>query len=169
MALKIVDEQGNSLGPGKIGEICVKGNMVIKEYWDEAETKARIKNGWLMTNDFGYLDDQGFLFVTGRKDDMINVSGEKVSPDEVEGIVKSLPGVADAVVIGLPDKLLGEIVVAYVIADKPDFDVRNVISECRRQLESYKVPIKVSLIDKIPKTDNGKVQRALLKKTIINQ
>jgi len=167
--IKIIEESGNILGPGKIGEICVKGNMVIKEYWDKQETQKRIKDGWLHTNDFGYLDEQGYLYISGRKDDIINVSGEKVSPEEVEIVIKRVPGVYDAVVIGLPDKLLGESVSAYVIAERSDFDLQSIIKECRKRLESYKVPQKIALIEKIPKTDNGKVQRTLFKKTIINK
>ncbi len=164
--IKIVGEDGLESLPGVAGEICIKGKMVVKEYWDEEETQKSIINGWLHTNDLGHFDDEGYLYVTGRNDDIINVSGEKVNPEEIESVIKKVEGVDDALVIGLQDKILGEMVSAYIVVNTDDFDVQGVIKECRKCLESYKVPRRVSIVERIPRTDNGKIQRSLFKKLL---
>ena len=161
--IKIVDESGKDLLPGQAGEICIKGKHVIDEYWNNPEASKRIKNGWLHTGDGGYLDKDGFLYFIGRNDDIINVAGEKVSPEEVEETAKKIPGVLDAAAVGMPDKLLGETVKLFISTADQNLDRALIIKECRKNLESFKVPKSVEIISQIPRTENGKLKRRLLK------
>lgn len=162
--VKIVDENGKELGSGEAGEICIGGDLVIKEYWENPEASKKIKDGWLFTNDYGYLDEDGFLYFKGRKDDIINVSGEKVSPEEIEEVIKLISGIIDAGVVGVADKLLGEVVKAFIVVQEDNFDTNKVIEECQKKLERYKVPKYVEIINEIPRTSNGKLKRNSLKK-----
>ncbi len=163
--VKIIGGNHKELPPGKIGEICICGGMVVSGYWDNPElNKKRFRNGWFYTNDAGYLDEEGFLYFAGRKDDIINVSGEKVSPDEVEAVLRSHPDVDDAAVVGEPDKWLGEVVKAFVVLASGSEFSRSKLSEfCRMKLESYKWPRVYEVISEIPRTTNGKVQRHKLR------
>ena len=145
------------------GEICIKGKMVIKEYWKNIVASRAIQKGWFHTGDYGYLDDDGYLFFQGRKDDIINVSGEKVLPEQIEYVIKGTSGVIDACVVGFPDKLFGEVPKAFITVSEKQFDVKLVIDRCRQFLESYKIPRQVEIIDTIPRTENGKLQRSLLR------
>jgi len=161
--IKIVDKKGKKVTVGNSGEICIKGKIVIKDYYKNNKANRQIKNGWLHTGDFGYLDRDGFLFFQSRRDDIINVSGEKVSPEEVEECIKTIPGVMDAAVVGISDKFLGEIVKAYVQVENQNFSTNQVLEICREKLETYKIPRAVEIINEIPRTDNGKLRRNILR------
>lgn len=161
--IKIVDSRGRKQPTGIPGEIAIKGKIVIKDYFKNAQANRRIKNGWFYTGDWGYLDRNGYLFFQSRRDDIINVSGEKVFPEEVEGCIRSIPGVLDAAVIGIPDKFLGEVVKAYIKVKKTKFDTNSVLKICREKLESYKIPRAIEVVGEIPRTDNGKLRRNLLR------
>ena len=161
--LKIINENGEQLPIGEMGEICVKGEHVIEEYWENPEASKKIKDGWLQTGDSGYLDKEGFLYFKSRKDDVINVAGEKVSPEEVEAVVSRVSGVIDAAAVGIPDKLLGEAIKVFVSVKAQDFDTEAIIRECGKHLERYKVPKVVEIIETIPRTENGKLKRGVLK------
>ena len=161
--IKVVDEYGKDLPAGKAGEICIKGGHVIKEYWRCPEASKNIKDGWLKTGDVGFIDKDGYLYFKSRKDDVINVSGEKVSPEEIEEVVRKMPGVKDVAAVGAKDRLLGEAVKLFIVPDASDFDVQSVVQECKKKLESYKVPKLIEVIEKIPRTENGKVRRNILK------
>lgn len=161
--IKILDYQDKELPIGEIGEVCIKGKHVIKEYWENPEASKKIRNGFLHTGDAGYLDKDGFLYFKGRKDDIINVSGEKVAPEEVEEVVRRVPGVLDAVAIGAQDKLLGQAIKVFVRVKNNSFDTEEVIKECRKNLESYKVPRSVEIVSEIPRTENGKLRRIVFK------
>ncbi len=161
--LKIVNGQGENASAGEVGEICIKGRHVIQEYWQNPEANKKIKNSWLHTNDAGYLDKDGYLYFQGRNDDIINVSGEKVSPEEIENIASAMPGIIDAVAVAMPDKLLGEAVKVFVKVENKDFNTDKVIQECRKKLEIYKIPKEVEIVKEIPRTENGKLRRPALK------
>lgn len=160
--IKIVNSRGRKTKIGKSGEICIRGKIVIRDYWKNTQANKRIKNGWFHTGDYGFIDRDGFLFFQGRRDDIINVSGEKVFPEEVEECIRNIPGVVDAAVVGMPDKFLGECVKAYVVVEKK-FDQNLIIQICRQKLESYKIPRVVQSTNQIPRTDNGKLRRNILR------
>lgn len=161
--IKIISKKGSALSANEIGEICIKGGHVVKGYWENPDASKKIKNGWLHTGDTGYLDEDGYVYFKGREDDVINVGGEKVSPEEIEEIARKIPGIKEAAAIGVPDKLLGEAVKLFICTERKGLDVQEVIQECRRKLESYKQPRSVKIILNMPRTENGKIARYKLK------
>jgi acyl-CoA synthetase (AMP-forming)/AMP-acid ligase II len=143
----------------------------MQGYWNDPEATAeRLGPGrwpWertLATGDLFRTDEDGYLFWAGRRDDMIKSRGEKVMPREVEDVVLGVTGVADAVVTGAPDRILGQAIHVHV-APRPgeDLDAGTIRRACAERLESHKVPKKVHLHDEMPKTPNGKVDRAALR------
>lgn len=153
---KVFDDHGNELPIGEIGELVIRGNNVMKGYYkDEAATAAVIKNGWLFTGDLARMDEDGYIFLTGRKKRMIITSGFNVYPLEIEQILSLHPGVLTSSVIGKPDLLRGEIVKALVVK-RPNFSVdeKAITRHCREYLSSYKIPREIEFvesIDDIPK------------------
>lgn len=166
--IRIVDEEGAQKPTDEIGEILVRGPAVTLGYWDDPDTTAQtVIDGWLHTGDLGYLDDEDFLFVAGRKKDMIITGGMNVYPADVESVVRQHPSVADVAVLGLPDERWGERVCAVVqplpsTAVVPD----DVIAFCRERLASYKKPTIVEVVDELPRTISGKVQKYVLRKRL---
>lgn len=159
----ICDENGGSLPVGETGEVVVGGGMVMKEYWKQPELteKAFCREG-LKTGDIGYLDADGYLFLMGRRSDLINVGGRKVAPDEIEDLLRQLDGVRDAGCIGEPDELLGERVKAYLVADR-EIRRAEVVAFLRTRVEECKIPQVVVHIEAVPRTSSGKIQRQLLR------
>lgn len=161
--ITICDENLNPVGVGGSGEIVVRGGMVMKEYWRQPDLtlNTHCAHGF-RTGDFGYLDEDGYLFLQGRKSDMINVGGRKVVPEEVEEALRMIDGVLDAACVGKPDKLLGEQVKAYIVADRL-LDRISVKTFLRERLEEYKIPKTFEVVDKLPRSSSGKLQRNLLR------
>jgi len=162
--LSIVDAAGGALPAGKIGEVVVQGPNVIQAYEnDEDSNRSAFSNGWFHTGDLGYRDEDGFLYLTGRLREIINRGGEKISPLEVESVIKQHPEVAEAAVFALPHPTLGEDVVAAVVL-RPDSqssttDLRRFLSY---RLVSSKIPAQMVIVDAITKGPTGKLQRARL-------
>ena len=166
---KIMDlETGErELPPGEIGEIVVKGPMVVPGYWNKPEETAHaIRNGWMYTGDVGKMDEEGWFYVIDRKKDLINVSGFKVWPRDVEDVLYQHPAVKEAAVIGVPDPYRGETVKAFV-ALKDDFKGRvtpeELIDFCKNRMAAYKYPRIVEIAPEIPKTTTGKFLRRVLR------
>lgn len=155
--IKIVNEENQE---SVEGTVWIKGGNVIKSYWKNSDANKNIIDGWLKTGDVGYLDPQGYLFIKGRLDDVINVGGEKVVPEEVERIVKTLPGIDEAVAIGVKHKFFGQVVKLFV-QKSPSATIQKseIISYCIKNLERYKVPTQIEFIDEIPRTEYGKIKR----------
>ena len=163
----IVDEQDRRVGPDVVGELVVRGANVMRGYWElPEETERKLRPGplpgekVLYTGDLFRMDDQGNLYFVGRKDDIIKSGGEKVSPKEVENVLYSHPAVAEAAVVGIPDKFLGEAVKA-VVALKNDQVVteRELLRHCAARLEDLMVPQLVEFRLALPKSSNGKIQK----------
>ena len=168
----VVDDDGRPVPANTIGELVIRGPHVMQGYWeDEAATSRALRPGqkaWekvLHTGDLFYADAQGFLFFVGRKDDIIKTRGEKVAPKEVEAVLHAHPGIAEAVVIGVTDPILGEAIRAIVVASDPSLTERDVVRHCARQLEDFMVPKTVEFRTSLPKTDTGKVSRRLAAQT----
>jgi long-chain acyl-CoA synthetase len=165
--LYIVDEDGDRVPPGITGELVVRGSNVMKGYWnDPVTTNQRLKPGpfpWekvLYTGDLFRADDQGFLYFVGRKDDIIKSHGEKVSPREVEEALYKLHEVAEAVVVGVPDPVLGSAVKALVsLRPGSALTPQDVQRHCARNLETFMVPKYVEFVSSLPKSSNGKFER----------
>jgi long-chain acyl-CoA synthetase len=166
--VKIIDKKGGEAPVNEIGEILVRGNMVMQEYWnDPHETAGKLANGWIRTSDVGCKDEDGFFYLRGREKELINIAGRKAAPEEIEFILNKHPQVEDCACIGIPDpdQIKGETVKAFVVLKK-GLDTRPSKTDfyefLRGQIEEYKIPTVYQWMDRIPKTDSGKLQRALL-------
>jgi len=164
--IKIADESGNPLPPGQSGEVWLRGPMVMKRYHHlPKETEAALTaDGFFKTGDLGMVDADGFLYITGRKKDLIIVAGEKVAPREVEEILVSHAGVAEAAVVGKKDAGRGEMVVAFVIR-RPgeEASVEALRDLCRDQgLAQWKIPREFYFPPDLPRSPTGKVLKRLL-------
>lgn len=159
----VCDENGRSLSAGETGEVVVRGGMVMKEYWKQPELteKAFCQEG-LKTGDIGCLDVDGYLFLRGRRSDLISVGGRKVAPDEIEDLLRQLDGVQDVGCVGEPDEFLGECIKAYLVADR-QIRRAEVVAFLRTRVPEYKIPQVVAHIDAIPRTSSGKIQRQMLR------
>jgi amino acid adenylation domain-containing protein len=166
----IVDELGRRLPPGEVGELVVRGANVMRGYWKlPQETDQVLRPGpvpgerVLHTGDLFRMDDEGYLYWSGRRDDIIKSRGEKVSPKEVENVLYSLPGVGMAAVIGVPDPVLGQAVKA-VISPRVGWRLteEEVLRHCARHLEDHMVPKVVELRDQLPQTPTGKIDKRQL-------
>jgi acyl-CoA synthetase (AMP-forming)/AMP-acid ligase II len=154
-------DDGASAGPGERGDVWVRGPNVMVGYWrDEQATAAAIQNRWLRTGDSGYLDDGGFLYLAGRRADIIKTGAYRVFPKEVEDVVTEVAGVAEAAVVGVEDEVLGQAIAAFVVpmADE-SLDVMRLRAYMREHLANYKVPKYVQIVGALPKTTSGKVIR----------
>jgi acetyl-CoA synthetase len=156
---------------GETGEIAVRyeGNPVcFLEYWNKPEkTDRKVRNGWLLTEDLGRLNEDGYLAFVGRTDDVIISSGYRIGPEEVEDSVATHPSVADAAVIGVPDDERGEIPKTFVVlapGEEPSADLTGSIqAHVRERLAKYEYPREVEYVDELPKTTTGKIRRASLR------
>ena len=157
----IRDDAGNDLGVGEAGEICVRGPQVMQGYWQRPdETKLVLSaGGWLHTGDIGALDAQGFLKILDRKKDMVNVSGFKVFPNEVEDVIVQHPGVLEAAVIGVADPHTGQSVKLFVVKREPAVTEAELTAFARERLAAYKVPKMIVFVDSLPKSNVGKIIR----------
>lgn len=165
--LKIYTEDGMECKTGEEGELCVKGDHVCSEYWGMSleEYKKSFFGDYYRTGDWGYCNEKGRYFLVSRKKELINVGGKKVSPLEVEIVLNDYPGVEESACIGVPDKMMGEVVKAFVVTKpKMKVDFQELTKYAKSRLEDYKVPALFESINEIPKTQSGKVQRLLLKK-----
>jgi long-chain acyl-CoA synthetase len=161
----IRDDDGHDLPVGEAGEVCVRGPQVMQGYWQRPdETKLVLTpDGWLHTGDIGAFDSEGYLKILDRKKDMINVSGFKVFPNEVEDVIAQHPGVLEAAVIGVPDEHTGQAVKLFVVKRDPALDAAGIIKYAREQLAAYKAPRQIVFVDSLPKSNVGKIVRKDLK------
>jgi long-chain acyl-CoA synthetase len=162
---RIVDAQGNALPPGTPGEIMLRGDNVMKGYYKAPDLtrEAFDAEGWLHTGDVGYLDEDGFVFVTGRIKELIIKGGENIAPREIDEALLRHPAVLEAAAVGIPDTNYGQEIMACVIlkpgAQASADDLREF---CRGELGPYKTPKLIRLVDDLPKGPSGKVQRLKL-------
>ena len=167
MELQIVDPAGGEpLPANEVGEVRVRGSSVTPGYFDNPEEtgKALDQDGWLRTGDGGYLDDEGYLFLTDRIKDMIVTGAENVYPAEVEEVLSQHPLVSEVAVFGVPDERWGEVVTAAVVkrgAEQPEDD--ELVAFARRRLAGYKLPRALHYVDELPKTATGKVSKKHLR------
>lgn len=163
----IVDEQDNRLGPGLVGELVVRGPNVMQGYWGRPrETASVLRRGTepneslFYTGDLFRTDDEGFFHFVCRKDDVIRTCGEKVSPSEVESVLYLRGGIEEAVVVGVPDNILGQAVKAFVrLEEGTTLSEREIIAHCTKHLEQFKVPTLIEFASVIPRTSGGKIKR----------
>jgi long-chain acyl-CoA synthetase len=146
-----------------IGEIWIRGPNVLDNYWKKEYSENK-SNDWLKTGDIGKFDDDGFLYILGRVDDLINISGEKVYPQEIERIVKVLSGIDEVVAVPMKHKSFGEVVKLFVKKSvDSEINASDILSYCIKNLERFKVPAKIEFVEDFPRTDYGKIKRFMLK------
>ena len=163
--VKIFDEEGSEQAVDEVGEIVARGPRVMKGYWKAEEaTNSTIRNGWLYTGDIGYMDEAGYIFLSGRAKDIIIRAGENISPEQVEATLHSHPAIDEAAVIGVPDPQWGEKVRAIVaLKAGAQASEADIIEHCRGQLASFKKPESVIFVDSLPRNPLGKVLKRVLR------
>ena len=146
--------------PEHTGEICLKGPQVMAGYWEKPEETANVMvDGWLRTGDVGYMDATGKVYITDRKKDLIIVNGLNVYPNEIEGVIASMPGVLECGVVGVANPRVGETVKAVIVKKDPALTREDVVKYCRARLTGYKVPRSIVFVESLPKTAVGKILR----------
>ena len=165
--MKIVGRDGGELEVGKIGEIVARGPQIMKGYFkDPKATAKKIQDGWYYTGDLGRLDEDGYLYVLGRTDDMVITGGLNVYPSEVETVLLNHPKVQEAAVVGIPDSRRGQILRANVVLKHGETAThREILSFCKERLASFKMPRQLEFKDSLPKSRTGKVAKRQLKTT----
>jgi acyl-CoA synthetase (AMP-forming)/AMP-acid ligase II len=159
--IRITDEQGQPVAPGEVGEIAIRTVRTMRGYYEqESATAATIRDGWVLTRDLGWVDEDGYIYLSGRKSDMIIRGGENIAPDEIEAVLESHPDVDEAGVIGIPDEEWGERVGAVVVP-RPGARISedDLIEHCRQRLASFKKPEIMIFADALPRNAMGKVLR----------
>lgn len=168
-AVWLEDEPGHRAAPGTIGELVIQGSHVMRGYWEDPEaTAASYKaapdpaNRMLYSKDLFRMDDEGYYYFVSRKDDIIKSRGEKISPREIEDAAYSINGVTEAVAIGVPDPILGQMIKLFVVSSDPSLTEIQVKRRCRQTLEDFMVPQIVEIRDSLPKTEGGKIRKSAL-------
>ncbi|RDU35502.1 long-chain fatty acid--CoA ligase [Neobacillus piezotolerans] len=165
---KVVDELGEEVQPGQVGELIVRGPNVMKGYYKmPEETDATIRDGWLYTGDLARMDDEGYFYIVDRKKDMVIVGGYNVYPREVEEVLYDHPEIIEAAVVGIPDPDFGEAVVAYAVSKNPELTERELLAYCDERLAKYKVPSRIEFLEELPKNTTGKILRRALRSQVI--
>jgi crotonobetaine/carnitine-CoA ligase len=166
--VRVVDEAGEEVEQGDVGEITVRGvpgRTIMKEYYKDPEATARtIVDGWLHTGDNGYFDEAGYLYFFDRRKDMIKRAGENVSASEVELVLSDHPAIAVAAVIGIPDAIRDEAVMAFIVAEPgTTLTIEEVVEHCQQRLARFKVPTVIEFHEQLPTTSIGKVEKRQLR------
>jgi len=170
--IRVVDPEAPSEDrpPGESGELLLRGPQIFMGYWRQPEEtqKVLLEGGWLRTGDIVRVDEDGFVSVIDRIKEIIITGGFNVMPSEVELVLKDLPGVTDAAVVGLPSSGMGEQVVAAVTVSDDAFDPEAARAVCRARLAAYKVPRKIVVMDELPRSIVGKVQRRQVRDALLD-
>lgn len=167
--VRLITEEGRDAGADEEGEIIVGGDSVMMGYWRQpAEQGEVLRDGWLYTGDLARMDRDGFIFIVGRKKEIIKSGGNRVSAKEVEETILELAEVSEVAVFGVPDPVLGEAVIAVVVPrDGAPLEERVLIDYCKARLAGHKVPKRIRFMAELPKYQSGKVSKQLLKETAL--
>jgi long-chain acyl-CoA synthetase len=163
--VRIVDDEDRPVPAGEAGEVCVRSPAVMRGYWHAPEATAQtIRDGWLHTGDIGYLDEEGYLFIVDRKKDLIIRGGFNVYPRDVEDMLLEHPAIEAAGVVGRPDARHGEEVVAFLsLRPGAEADADELVQWARERIGGYKYPREIQIVDSVPLTAVGKVDRKVLR------
>jgi long-chain acyl-CoA synthetase len=163
--VSVQDDDGRMLGTKEVGEICVRGGNVMLGYWNKPQETAKVlRNGWLLTGDIGYRDQDGYYFITDRKKDMLLVNGINVYPREIEEVIYQFPGVKEAAVVGIPDARKGEQAIAFVVTNEGVvLDERALLQFLKGKLADYKLPKRIHGLAALPRNATGKVLKTSLR------
>ena len=156
ITIRIKNESENELD---VGEILIHGDNVIKNYWKN-EPEDKIVDGWLHTGDIGHKDEDGYLYLDGRLDGLINIAGEKVVAEEIEKVVRVLTGVEDIVVVGMKNEMYGQVIKAFIKkSNNSEITKSEILTHCIKNLEAFKVPREIEFVKDLPRNEFGKIQR----------
>ncbi len=160
----IASGTGEKVKQGEIGEICVKGKQVISHY-EEGRGKNSFRDGWFITGDLGYVDEEGYLFLTSRKKDVIIRGSENIIPREIEEVILTYPGIVEVAVVGQPDAVLGEKVVAFLVTENEEETnlTDNILTFVTAKLSPQKIPADIYILDELPKKRLNKIDKNALK------
>jgi acyl-CoA synthetase (AMP-forming)/AMP-acid ligase II len=160
--VSVVDDEGNELPAGGVGEVRIRASQVMRGYWRNPEaTSQALRDGWVYTGDLGEIDEEGYLYIVGRKKDVIISGGENIYPRELEELLSAHPAVKEVAVIGVPDDKWGEAVAAVVVLnDGAMLNDDEVIEYCRANLASYKKPRQVYFRAALPRSSLGKIVKS---------
>ncbi len=166
--VRVRDGEGRDLEPGEVGEICVRGDVVMSGYWrNPGASAAALRGGWLWTGDLGAFDADGFLTLKDRSKDLIVSGGSNIYPREVEEVLLAHPAVAEASVVGRPDRDWGEVVVAFVVARGAPPPAEELDRLCLDHIARFKRPKEYRFVERLPKNNNGKVVKAELRAVLL--
>ena len=165
--LRLVDEDGQAVAPGQIGELMLKGPQVMAGYWQRPEETNKVlsADGWLRTGDMAYWDVTGRVCLAGRKKDMILVNGINIYPLDIEAVVNQMPGVQACAAVAMPDEETGEAVKLVVVRSRPDLKASQVLAYCETHLSPYKRPKQLVFANELPRTSLGKMTRHTLRES----
>lgn len=167
--LTVKDEKGKVCKPGEIGEIIAKGDNIMVGYWNQPEsTKMILKEDGLHTKDLARIDEDGYLYIVSRASDMIKSGAHRISPKEIEEVLAEFPGIIESAVIGVPDEILGDALVAYIVV-KNKLDAKEFRKHLRLNIAPYKIPKKIIEIETLPKTPSGKIKKFQLVENYIEK
>jgi acyl-CoA synthetase (AMP-forming)/AMP-acid ligase II len=173
----LLTPDGKPVAPGEPGILYIRGPHVMVGYWNREDlTKEMLKPGIipremvLCSNDWFKMDEEGFLYFHGRNDDIIKTRGEKVSPIEIENVIYNISGIKEVAVIGVPDEIMGESIIAFVTTyEKSQLNEKKIQKECSANLEMFMIPQKIIILQEMPKSSNGKIDKKELKKSLIHE
>jgi len=167
--VKIVDETDAEVPPGIEGEIVVGGNSVMMGYWDQSYSHDKVlKDGWLYTGDLARFDEDGYIFIVGRKKEIIKSGGNRVSAKEVEECIMKIEGINEVAIFGVEDSVLGEAIHAAVVKNGDNISEKTIRDFCAVNLTNHKVPKYISFMDSLPKYQTGKINKPALKLELAN-
>ena len=157
----VMDKAGHGVAPGEIGEIVATGPNIMMGYWnDEEATKSVMDQAGYHTGDLGYRDSEGYYFIVGRKDNQVKIGGHRINTQEIEKVLIELEQVTEAAVLGIPDELLGQKLIAVIAPKNTDCDEKMILNLCAMKLPRYQIPAHIKLVRTLPKTSSGKVDKA---------
>ncbi|MBT8358675.1 MAG: acyl--CoA ligase [Desulfobacterales bacterium] len=161
VTLKVINKGGKELPAGQIGELVASGSNIMQGYWKDRKATSSVldKNGY-HTGDMGYYDEKGFFFVNGRKDNLLKVGGHRINPQEIEDILMATGLIIEVVVVGIPDELLGNRLIALAAPKNGESSKSQIMSLCAEKLPKYKLPGSIKLVRSLPKSTSGKIDKA---------
>jgi acyl-CoA synthetase (AMP-forming)/AMP-acid ligase II len=171
MEARVVDDDGGEVAAGEPGELLLRGSLVTTGYFRDPEaTAAALSDGWFRTGDLARIDADGYVFILDRKKDMITRGGHKIFSVEVEQLLLTHPGIADAAVVGIPDPLAFEAVAAFVVArDGAQVSRRDVQQWVASRMSDYAVPRQVRVVEAIPRNRTGKIVKTELRERLLGE
>jgi long-chain acyl-CoA synthetase len=162
VTVKVVDEAGREVAPGVTGELVAQGPNIMKGYWRDPEATRRVLDGdGYHTGDLGYRDEDGYLYVTGRKDNLLKVGGHRIDPAEIEAVLLETEKLAEVAVFGVPDSLMGQKIVALAVPTHRDTEKREILLSCLAKLPRHKIPSEIRFTEALPRNSHGKIDRLL--------